>query len=200
MLPLILLAALAASTAPAAAPASTETVHLVELFLKAPIDQLPPESLERLLGLDPESLPKKLRRPYQARSLEIQSLKHMADRKKKGSVLTPEDKCEVPKPAKSQDVKVLMGAGYQEITDEEERWLTQKTRCTEHDMLCEFTLQILDEQRGTGKKKTVERRYFLYCRGASCDPLMILVGVHRAGAKAPQSNFFGVQSSPICSH
>ncbi|MCX5797253.1 MAG: hypothetical protein NTY77_17315 [Elusimicrobia bacterium] len=181
-----------------AADADTDTVEMVEAFLKMPTAELPPEHIPRFLAVDPAALPKKLRRPYEARRLELYTLKQLGQTRKKGNIITPEDHCEAPKDAKSQDISLLMKVGYVEITEEEKDWLTHRTHCTEQDMLCEFTLQILDEKVGSGPKARKRRRYFLFC-GAGCDPLMVLVGVYRARVKDPNTNFFGTGAGPVCS-
>jgi hypothetical protein len=160
------------------------------------VDKLPADFIPRFLAVDPAALPRKLRRPYEAKRLELYSLKQLGQTKKKGIVILPDDRCEEPKDAKSQDISILMSAGYQEITEDEEIWVSHRTRCTEHDMLCEFTLQILDEQAVSGRKK--RRRYFLYC-SIGCDPLMVLIGVHRAHVNDPNTNFFGTSPAPVCS-
>ena len=185
--------------APAAAGVlDADTLEMVEAFLKLPAEQLPAAYIPRFLAVDPAALPKKLRRPYEARRLELYSLKQLGQTRKKGNILLPDDHCEAPKEAKSQDIAVLKMAGYVEITEDEEIWLTQRTRCTEQDMLCEFTLQILDEKVGSGKKARPRRRYFLFCH-VGCDPLMVLVGVHREHINDPNTNFFGTGAGPVCS-
>jgi len=180
------------------APLDADTAAMVEAFLKLPTEALPAEHISRFLAVDPEALPKKLRRPFQAKRLELYSLKQLGQTKKKGFVLTPEDHCEAPKEAKSQDISILMMAGYQEITEEEKEWVGRRTHCKEQDMLCEFTLQILDEKLGSGKRPRYRRRYFLFC-SAACDPLMVLIGVHRAHVKDQNTNFFGTGAGPVCS-
>jgi hypothetical protein len=187
-----------AGAAGSGGPLDADTLEMVQAFLKLPADQLPSEHIPRFLAVDPASLPKKLRRPFAAKRLELYSLRQLGRAKKKGSVIVPDDHCEAPKDAQSRDIALLKSVGYSEITEDEEVWLTKKTRCTEQDMLCEFTLQILDEQIGTGKKARRRRRYFLYC-GAGCDPLMVLVGAYRARANTNNTQFFGVASGPVCS-
>jgi hypothetical protein len=175
-----------------------DTLAMVKAFLRMPTEQLPPEHIPKFLALDPAALPKKLRRPFEAKRLELYSLKQLGQTRKQGNILMPDDHCEVPKEAKSQDVSLLMMAGYKEITEDEEIWVGQRTRCTEHDMLCDFSLQILDERVGSGKKARRRRRYFLFC-SLACDPLMVLVGVHRAHVNDPNTNFFGTGAGPVCS-
>jgi hypothetical protein len=183
---------------PAAAGVDVDTLEMVKAFLKIPTSELPVDLIPRFLAVDPAALPKPLRRPTAAKRLELYTLKQLGQTRKQGNIIIPDAQCEAPKDAKSQDVALLMKAGYQEITEEEEAWLTGRTRCTEHDMLCEFSLQILDEEFGAGRKVRRRRRYFLFCRN-SCDPLMVLVGVHRAHVNDPNTNFFGTGAGPVCS-
>jgi hypothetical protein len=175
-----------------------DTLEMVKEFLKLPADKLPLEFIPRFLAVDPASLPRKLRRPFEARKLELYSLKQLQQTKKKGIVLLPDDHCEAPKEAKSQDFNVLRMAGYKEITEEEDIWLTKRTRCTEQDMLCNFSLQILNEKVGSGRQARMRRRYFLYC-WIGCDPLMALVEIYRAHADDSSTNFFGSGGGPVCS-
>jgi hypothetical protein len=193
--PALILALLLAAAPARAMEASKDTVDMVQAFLKLPIDQLPVEHIDEFIAVDPESLPKKLRTPFKARRLELYTLKQLHKRKKYGTIIASDEACAVPHEAKSGEVGLLRMVGYQEIDEEEKQWLEDKTKCTERDMLCEFTLQIVDE---TVKKKRV-RHYYLYCKGAACDALFVLVGTRRAGVKAKQTNFFG-SGSPVCTH
>ena len=55
----------------------------------------------------------------------------------------PKADCSIAKEAKGDSAGVLKMAGYEEITDDEERWVMDKTKCTERDLMCEFTLQVV---------------------------------------------------------
>lgn len=178
-----------------AVKASSETVHLVELFLKTPIPDLPPESINPFLAIAEDSLPKKLRRRFSSRKIELYSLMQLSKGKKRGNFRVMDEKCEAPQQASSADIGLLMDSGYVEISPDEESYLTQKTKCTELDMLCEFSLQIRDEAVVVRRKKQVRRRYFLYCSSA-CDPLMALVAVYREHGKDNSTQFFGI--GPTC--
>lgn len=196
--PVIILFCFLLLVAPAAAEpvtASTETVRLVELFLKTPVADLPPESVDPFLAISENSLPKKLRRRFSIRKIELYSLLHLSKGKKRGNFRVMEDKCEAPRQATGADIGLLMDSGYVEISQDEVSYLTQKTKCTERDMLCEFSLQIRDEAVVVRRKKQVRRRYFLYC-GSACDPLMALVAVYREHGKDNSTSFFGI--GPTC--
>jgi len=182
----------------AAAPADTDTVKMVEFFIKAPVESLPADHIDEFLAVDSDFLPQKMRVKFKAKKLELYTLKQLAHRKKYGTIISAEETCEVPHEAKSGEIDLLKMVGYQEITEDEEQWVQQKTKCSERKMLCEFTLQIVDENVGTKNRKKVRRRYFLYCKNA-CDPLYVLVGAHRAQADGKQTDFYGV-GSPVCTN
>jgi hypothetical protein len=196
---LVLCLALAASDGVLAAlvaevKASSSTLNLVHFFLKTPTSQLPPISVEDFLRVDPETLPQKLRMPYKSKRLELKTLLHISEGKKRGFVRIPERECSPPPGSKEVDIKVLLAGGFwSEINENEEEYIMKKTNCTERDMMCEFTLQITLEKDSRTKKE--KRRYFLYER----DPLMVFVGEYRAGARGSNTPFFG-RGGPICSH
>jgi hypothetical protein len=179
----------------APARGAPDDAQFVEAFLKIEIARLPPEQIDRFVALDPAALPEKLRERFKARRLELRALKDVAAGKKKGNWRMPDAKCEIPHDSDAAELKVLGRAGYVEVEEEEVRWVSEKTKCSERDMLCEFTLKELDFKTKDGKSK---RRYFLYCR-ASCDPLMVLIGNYRAKVDDSQSHFFGL-AGPTCSH
>lgn len=188
-----LLSAFALHAGPVAAqvpPADPEMVKIVEKFLNTPTADLPPSAVPPFLAVDPESLPKKLRDKARARRLELHTLKQLAAGKRKGSVRIPDADCEVPQEAKSGQSGLMAGAGFEEITEAEEVCVMEKTKCTERDMLCEFSLQIVLERAG----KRVRRRYFLHQN----DPLMAVVAGCRGSGVGGQTKFFG-RGGPICS-
>jgi hypothetical protein len=173
----------------------THEQKLVEYFVNTPINELPPENVDEFMAVDAQKLPAKLRPKFEARKLELQTLKQLAANKKKGTIRTPEKNCAVPDEAKSNDPKSLGIAGFEEITDSEEHCVMEKTQCTERDMLCEFSLQIV-VQRHPKTHKVVGRRLFLY----PTDPLMALVGACRSkNGAGGNTNFFG-SASVLCSH
>ncbi len=195
-MPALILSLLLAQTLFAGtAPAAKDTVDMVEAFVKLPIDQMPADHIDEFVAVDPESLPKKLQKGFKARRLELYTLKQLFKRKKEGTIISSDDSCAVPHEAKSGEIGLLTMVGYVEIFEDEKRWLEDKTKCTERDMMCNFTLQIVDD---VVKKKKV-RKYFLYCKGAACDALMVLVGAHRSQVAGKQTNFFG-SGAPVCTH
>src|SRR5437762_2883744 len=101
MTAVFLAAWLAGACAAETAPASTEDVKLVEAFLKTPTAELPPAAVDHFVAIEPEALPKKLRQRYKAKRLELYTLRQLAQGKKKGTLRTPEDGCQIPREAKS---------------------------------------------------------------------------------------------------
>ena len=198
---LILLPAVAraAEDAPAPAPATTATEaptaqdkeKLVQYFLDTPTAELSPDLVPEFLSIDADELPKKLRQPFAAKRLELYTLKQLADGKKKGGVRMPEADCAAPKDAKADSVRILKMAGYEEITDDEEHFVMDKTKCTERDLMCEFSLQVAVVK---AKKAGGSRKYlFLYPQ----DPIFALVGQYREQGRLRQTNFFGA-NAPVC--
>ncbi|OGR86801.1 MAG: hypothetical protein A3J74_06395 [Elusimicrobia bacterium RIFCSPHIGHO2_02_FULL_57_9] len=173
--------------------ASSETVKLAELFLKAPLDSLPPESIDFFMALDASALPVKLQRPFKVRRLEIKTARKLSEGGKKGNFRIIQTECEVTEDADEMDIRVLQSVGFMEITEEEKEHLEQRTKCTERDMLCEFSLKILKHKTAD---KTIRRRYFLHGR----DPLMVLVGAFRNKIKDSNTPFFGSGAGPTCHH
>lgn len=165
---------------------------MVKAFVKMPTDSLPPGSIDRFMAVEAQALPKDLRRPFEAKKLELQSLRDIALAKKRGFVRMPEKDCAIPKERENREIDLLLLAGFLPIDEDEESFLMDKTKCTEHDLMCEFSLLIALEKKG---KKTY-RRYFLHSK----DPLMAYVGEYRASGKVGGStNFFG-RVPPNCVH
>lgn len=174
---------------PAAAVSASldsDTLDMVKAFLAVPTEQLPAEHIPRFLAVDPEALPVKLRQRYLAKRVELYTLKQIADGEKRGIVRMPEDDCAIPKDIHSGIITILKIAHYVEITEDEEKYLEDHTHCTERDLMCEFSLQLVVKREA--KTKEPRRTLFLYVK----DPLMNLVGRYREQGRDRQTNFFGV--------
>jgi len=192
----LLLAALLAAPIGAFAQAGTaspDDVKLVEIFLKRPVDELPPAAVDHFLSIDPETLPKKLQKGYAAKRIQLYTLKHLAESKKKGAIRTPEKNCEPPADDKSPDIGALKMAGYVEIAEEDEQCFEKQTQCSELELQCEFTLTVV---AAPGPKKKRVRHLLIYGQ----DPLLnLLVKCHPQNGVGAQTNFFGAMT-PYCSH
>jgi hypothetical protein len=179
----------------AEAAEKSHEVKMVEFFVKTPVQELPAENIDEFLAIDPAKLPAKLRTPFAARKLELQTLKQLNFGKKKGTIRTPEKNCSIPDEAKSDQPAALKMAGFEELTEDEEGHVLTTTECTERDLMCEFSMQIVLE-RDAKTKRVKRRRYYLY----PTDPLMAIVASYRSGKGAGgNTNFFG-RGSVLCSH
>ena len=175
-----------------------DTLKMVEFFLKTPVSQLPPDLpssyVDRFMAVDPETLPAKLRKRVAAKKLEFHTLAHLATGNKKGLIRIPDDNCAIPVDSKSDDAKTLIMAGYQEIEELEKDIIQEKSKCTERDMMCEFSLQIVVE-RDPKTQKVKRRRFFLY----DTDPLFAFIAEYRGrGRVGGNTPFFG-QPKALCS-
>lgn len=179
--PLIVLLVLGIAASSAAAPATKDEVALVEKFLKLPTSELQPAAIDKFVTIDPETLPKKLRKPYQAKRVELYTLKQLGEGKKKGLIRTVPDDCAEPTDAGSKDGSVLLMAGYEEVQGDDVNCVMERTKCTEREMMCDFTLRIVVERKPKGKKY----RFFFHPN----DPLMAIVAACRKSTGG-QNNFF----------
>ena len=177
--------------AKAGTPAAKDTVELVQAFLDTPTTELPPDFIPEFLAVNPDVLPKKLQQPFLAKRLELYTLKQIVGGKKKGVVRMPEENCSIVKEAKGDSAGVLQMAGFEPITEDEELWLMKQTKCTEHDLMCEFTLQVVIAKT----KKTGYARKFLFLHPK--DPIFALVEQYRQVGRIKQTNFFGI-GTPMC--
>jgi len=166
-----------------------DTLEMVKVFLKMPTAEFPPEHIPRFLAVDPAALPKKLRQPFLAKRLELNTLRRLAEGKKRGGVRMPAEDCAIPKYDQGLLVKYLLIAGFKEISDDEEKFAEKQTQCTERDLMCEFSLLTVLVPEGKEKR----RRFFLHFR----DPIFALVSQYREQGKAKQTNFFGA-GAPVC--
>jgi len=185
--------ALAAAAAPAraltpdsAAKPDADAVKLVEYFLKTPTPDVDTKLVAPFLAVDPETLPERLRVKARGKQIEIRTLIKLHDTKQKGNWLQPPENCtleSVVHPLK--DARVYLMAGYKDIKEDEERYVTQKTKCSDLELGCHFSLIILFEK---GKP----RRLMLL----PSDPLMALVA--ESHGHSGQTNFFG--TTLTCMH
>ena len=147
------------------------------------------------MAVDIQTLPAPLRPRYKARRLELHTLKHIAEGKKKGTVRIPEADCDIPDEAKDDDPGTLVMAGFVEIAEDEKEYIEEKTKCTERDLMCEFSMQIVVE-RHKKTNKVKRRRFFLH----SNDPLFSLIGAYRSNKRIGGNTPFFGQAWGLCSH
>lgn len=182
----LLLAAWAALAVPASAAASDEatTRQIVDYALRTPTADMDPKLANAFLDLDVESLPKKKREKARAKQLELQTLLKISKGQKKGGMRWPTpDGCK-PKIYGPGDAGALVMAGFVKIEEDEEQFLQDKTKCSELELCCEFSLTILLTPR---KKGPPLKSYYLHGN----DPLNVFVSEYRNKNTPGQTKFFG---------
>ncbi len=179
-------AAVAAETGPDEAT----RVKLAEYMLKTPLDEANPTVVSGFMKIDTETLPKKLREKARAKQMEIDAVVKIHAGKKKGPFRFP-SACTV-KPYEGADGMraMKMISGNEEIAADEEEYLEKKGNCTEEQLMCEFSLNIVIIRR---KNKPPLKYYFLM----SQDPLMAWVAEKRGGGASAGNNYFQ-EAKPNC--
>lgn len=178
----ILLACLAPSYAatPDAGTADKTTLDLVQYFLKVDTAEANPKLIDPFLKIDPETLPKKLRKKTMGKQFELKTLLKLHDTKKMGVLIQKKDDCDpnaMIHPLSQADT--YLGFGNEEINEEELEYVMKKTKCNEIDLGCRFSLLIFFE------KKKPRRLEFL-----AADPIMAIVAESRG--KGGSTHFFGM--------
>ncbi|MBI4371559.1 MAG: hypothetical protein HY552_04600 [Elusimicrobia bacterium] len=172
----------AAGTAPAPA-ASTTTLAVVDYVLRTEDSSLDPRLAGYFLTVDLATLPVAKREKARARKVGIEGALKLHEGKKKGYTRFVAGSACQPERHPPSYIPVLQLARYVEYPEEDIDWVERKTSCSEDDLICEFSLQIVVIPR---KGKPPLKRYFLHPR----DPLTALIAVHRGGVKQ-STNFFG---------
>lgn len=175
-----------ADSKPAEKPADKTTVQLVEYFLKVPPSEANPKLVEPFLAVKTETLPKKLRKRAAAKQTEINAILRLHDTHKSGYIIQPMPDCN-----EKDFVKPLSMApyfpfpSYETVNEDELKYVMNKTKCTEIDLGCRFSMLIFFQKK---KDRVV--------KFAAADPIMALVAESRQ--KGGSTNFFG--SGFSCMH
>ncbi len=169
-----------------AGPDEKTKIKIVEYMFKTPLDQASPAVVGPFLELDAETLPKGLRAKARAKQLDVRTLFKLHDTKKKGSVIPVLEGCTASsfvKPMK--EIPAYQMAGYQEITEDEEKGVMERTLCKEVDLGCHFSLIVF-----TDPDPKIPRRLFMHGN----DPMMTMVAATRAKSKASigGNGYFGI--------
>ncbi|MCR4296254.1 MAG: hypothetical protein NUW21_12020 [Elusimicrobia bacterium] len=170
-------------------PDEETRVKIAEYMLKTPLDEANPTLVSGFMKLDTATLPKKLREKSRARQMEIDAVVKIHKGKKKGPFRFPET-C-TPKVYKGAEglraMQMIHGNG--EIEGDEKDYIERKTNCTEEQLMCEFSLNIVVIMR-PGKPPL--QRFFLM----DMDPLMALVAEKRGGGASTGKYF--QEMKPSC--
>lgn len=185
--PAILLSLLLA--APAFAEDEADRIKLVQYMLKTPTADADPNLVAPFMQLDVETLPKKYREKARAKQVEIQLLMKVSKGKKKGPFRYPEA-CQAKRYG-PEGVQIMnMIIGNVEIEVDEVDYVKLKTNCSEEQLICEFSLNVVVIPR---KDKPPLVKYYLM----ESDPLMALVAEKRGGGASAGNNYFQ-ELKPSC--
>lgn len=168
----------------AAAPDEATTLQIADYALRTPTADMDPKLANAFLDLDVDKLPKKKREKARAKQLELQTLLKISGNKKKGGIRWPTPEGCKPKIYGPGDAGALMIAGFAEIKEDEESFLEERTKCSELELCCEFSLTILLTPR---KKLPPLKRFFLH----ENDPINSLLAEYRNSKAGGQTKFFG---------
>lgn len=164
-------------------PDEETRIKTAQYMLKTPNDQANPTVVAAFMKLDTKTLPPKLRDKARAKQLEIDAVVKIHKGKKKGPFRFP-DACQVKYYEGPEGMRVMgLIIGNAEITGEEEEYLELKGNCTEEQLMCEFSLNVVIMKR---KDKAPLKHYFLMEQ----DPLMAWVAEKRGGGASAGNNYF----------
>lgn len=162
--------------------ADKETIELVKYFLKVPISQASTKLIDPFLAVKTDTLPEKLRGKAAAKQVEIGALLRVHERKKAGSLVYPDDNCDASSFVKPLSMAPFFSApSYERVTEEELKYVMDRTKCTEIDLGCRFSLLIFFEK---GKPRVL--------KFVSADPIMGLVAESHGGGGGGGSHLFGI--------
>lgn len=162
------------------ASADKTTLQLVEYFLKTPLDEANPKLVEPFLAVNTDDLPKKLRLKAKGKQIEIRDLIKLHDTKKQGVLIQPMEGCSEKEFVFPLDqAGFYLSLGYEEVREDELEYVKNKTKCTEIDLGCRFSLHIFF-------KKGKDRRMMF----VPADPIMALIAESRG--KGGSTKFFGL--------
>lgn len=171
-------------------PDEETKIKMVEYMLKTPMNEADPTLVSGFMKIDTETLPKKLRDKARGKQMEIDAVVKIHKGKKKGPFRFPAA-CQIKRYEGPEGIRIMNYIiGNTEIAAEEEEYIELKANCTEEQLLCEFSLNIVMMKR-PGKPPL--KRYFLM----ESDPLMALVAEKRGGGGSAGNQYFQ-ELKPSC--
>ena len=168
----------AASSVEKTAAADKDTLDLVNYFLKVALSEANPKLIDPFLAVKTEALPKSLRGKAAAKQVEISALLRLHDVKKKGIFVQQRDDCSEKDFIKPMGMMSFFSQGYEVVNEDELKYVMDKTKCTEIDLGCRFSMLIFYEKR---KDRIVKFN--------AADPIMALIAESHGGGG---TKFFGM--------
>ncbi|MFI5347616.1 MAG: hypothetical protein ACHQ51_14670 [Elusimicrobiota bacterium] len=174
--------AFAAETPADDGAADKETIELVQYFLKVPLAKASTKLIDPFLAVKTETLPAKLRGKAAAKQVEIGALLRIHEREKVGSLVYPLDGCDEKTFVKPLSMAPFFPEpSYEKVNEDELKYVMDKTKCTEIDLGCRFSLLIFFE-----KKKDRIIKF------AASDPIMAIVAESHGGGGGGSSKLFNL--------
>ena len=187
---LILCLAGFSAAADSSGPDEKTRIKIAEYMLKTPMNEADPALVAGFMKLDAEALPKKMRDKVRGKQMEIDAIVKIHNGKKKGPFRFPVA-CEIKRYEGPEGMRIMgMIIGNEEIATEEEEYIELKTNCTEDQLMCEFSLNIVMVKR---KDKPPLKHYFMM----SQDPMMAIVAEKRGGGGSAGNKYFQ-ELKPSC--
>lgn len=184
--------------APAAkeAPAANEDEKLVDYVTKTDTGALDPKAIPRFMELDLSAMSPGRQAAAKAKRLELKALKKAMESKSKPPIrragMEPDQSCGAEE-GTEQQVGMLQRMGFMPVTEDEVKFLVDRTKCTECELSEEFTYTIYIVRGDKAKKKPDAKHTFIHAK----DPLMALVSQYRSGGKGG-TDFFSVGFFGAC--
>jgi len=173
-------------------PDEATRIKIAEYMLKTPMDEADPTLVSGFMKLDPEALPKKLRDKVRGKQMEIDAVVKIHKGKKKGPFRFPAA-CQPKYYDGPEGIRTMnLIIGNVEIAGEEEEYLELKGNCTEEQLMCEFSLNVV-RMKPLAKGKLPYKRYFMMEQ----DPLMAWVAEKRGGGASAGNRYFQ-EMKPSC--
>ncbi len=184
------LAGFAAAAGPSG-PDEKTRIKIVEYMLKTPVNEADPALVLGFMKLHAAALPKKWQDKARAKQMEIDAIVKIHDGKKKGPFRFPSPACTPKRYHGPEGVRIMgMIMSNTEIEWEEEDYIEKKTDCSEDQLICEFSLNVVIIER---KGKSPLKRFYLM----ENDPLMAIVAERRGGGGSSGNKYFQ-ELKPSC--
>lgn len=168
-------------------PADKDTVRLVEHVTSVPTGDLDPRLIPPFIAVDWKSLPKRLQARQRAKAAELNALRKISEGKRKAPIRLAGQEEVATCDFEDGDpayVETLRQSGFEEISQDEENFLMRRAKCTQCELISEFTLKIVIVPDGGEKGSAASYRFL-----SGSDPLMALVAQYRE--KRVGTDFFG---------
>lgn len=196
LMPSLVWSAKAKPAAPKEAAPANDDEKLVDYVTKTDTGSLDPKAIPRFMELDLAAMSPGRQAAAKAKRLELKALKKAMESKSKPPIrragAEPDQSCDAEE-GNDMQVAMLQRMGFMPVTEDEVKFLVERTKCTECELTEEFTYTIYIVRGDKAKKKPDRKHTFIHAK----DPLMALVSQYRNGGKGG-TDFFSVGFFGAC--